>query len=73
MATSTPSYRRVSPTQEMLELNNKKHSGKLTPSELECLELEIAPTDAEIENLVYELHGITVEERKIIEGEHNRA
>jgi hypothetical protein len=32
------------------------------------LEREIAATDAEIDNLVYELYGITDEERKIIEG-----
>ena len=29
---------------------------------------EIASTDAEIDELVYELYGITDEERKIIEG-----
>lgn len=38
------------------------------PPELERLEREIAATDAEIGNLVYELYGITDEERKIIEG-----
>ena len=32
------------------------------------LDREIAATDAEINNLVYELYGITDEERKIIEG-----
>ncbi len=32
------------------------------------LEPEIASTDAEIDNLVYELYGITEEERRIIEG-----
>jgi hypothetical protein len=32
------------------------------------LDREIAATDAEIDNLVYELYGITEEERKIIEG-----
>jgi len=31
-------------------------------------EREMAATDAEIDNLVYELYGITGEERKIIEG-----
>jgi len=29
---------------------------------------ELASTDQEIDNLVYELYGITNEERKIIEG-----
>ena len=32
------------------------------------LHREIAATDAEIDELVYELYGITDEERKIIEG-----
>ncbi len=52
--------------ERMLELNKKKHSGKLAPSELERLEREIAATDEEIGTLVYELYGITDEERKII-------
>jgi hypothetical protein len=52
----------------MLELNKKKHSGKLAPSELDRLEREIASTDAQIDDLVYELYGITDEERRIIEG-----
>ncbi|MGA3327261.1 MAG: N-6 DNA methylase [Terriglobia bacterium] len=52
----------------MLELNKQKHSGKLAPSQVERVDREIAATDAEIDNLVYELYGITDEERKIIEG-----
>jgi hypothetical protein len=52
----------------MLEMNKKKHSGKLAPSELDRLEREIASTDAEIDELVYELYGISEEERAIIEG-----
>ena len=39
-----------------------------TPSELDRVEREIASADAEIDELVYELHGITAEERNIIEG-----
>ncbi len=54
--------------ERMLDLNKRKHSGKLAPSELQRLEREIAATDAEIDDLVYELYGITEEERKIIEG-----
>lgn len=52
----------------MMELNKSKHSDKLAPAELQHLEHQIAETDAEIDNLVYELYGITDEERKIIEG-----
>jgi hypothetical protein len=37
------------------------------------LEREIAATDAEIDNLVYELYSITEEERKIIEREQTKA
>jgi hypothetical protein len=52
----------------MLELNKKKHSGKLAPSELDRLEREIASTDCEIDEFVYDLYGITSGEKEIIEG-----
>jgi hypothetical protein len=58
----------VALVERMLELNRKKHSGKLAPSELHRLERETASTDAEIDQLVYELYGITDEHRRIIEG-----
>lgn len=51
----------------ILALNRKWNSGKLAPSELERLGRQIADTDAEIDDLVYKLYGITDEERKIIE------
>jgi len=41
---------------------------KLAPSEIDRLDREIGATDEEIDGLVYELYGITAEERKIIEG-----
>ncbi|MGH9736813.1 MAG: TaqI-like C-terminal specificity domain-containing protein, partial [Candidatus Acidiferrales bacterium] len=59
----------VALVEKMLELNKKKHSGKLAPSELDRLEREIAATDAQIDDLVYELYGITAEERKIVEAQ----
>jgi hypothetical protein len=52
----------------MLELNKHKHSGKLAPSQVERVDREIAGTDAEIDDLVYELYGVSSEERKIIKG-----
>ncbi|MGO9273049.1 MAG: Eco57I restriction-modification methylase domain-containing protein [Terriglobia bacterium] len=52
----------------MLNLNTQKHSGKLAPSQTDRVDREIATTDAEIDELVYELYGITDEERRIIEG-----
>jgi hypothetical protein len=49
-------------------LRDEEFQGALAPSELNRLEREITSTDAEIDNLVCELYGITDEERKIIEG-----
>ena len=54
----------------MLEMNKKKHSGKLAPWELDRLEREIASTDQEIDELVYELYGITDEEQRIVEDQN---
>jgi hypothetical protein len=51
----------------MLELNEQKHCGKLAPSQVDRVDREISVTDAEIDNLVYELYAITDQERKIIE------
>jgi len=45
-----------------------KNYTALAPSQLERLEREIAATDQEIDELGYELYGITDEERKTIEG-----
>ncbi len=58
--------RMVKLVDRMLELNKQKQSGKLAPSQVERVDREIAATDAEIDELVYELYGITQEERKII-------
>jgi type I restriction-modification system DNA methylase subunit len=52
----------------MLELNKQKHSGKLAPSQVDRIDREIASTDAEIDDLVYELYGIADEERRIVES-----
>jgi type I restriction-modification system DNA methylase subunit len=53
----------------MLELNMQKHSSKLAPSQVERADREIAATDAQIDDLVYDLYGITMDKRNIIEGE----
>jgi hypothetical protein len=52
----------------MLVLNKQKYSSKLAPSQVDRVDREIALTDAEIDNLVYELYTITDGERRIIEG-----
>jgi type I restriction-modification system DNA methylase subunit len=53
---------------KILNLSRKKYAGDSSKSELASLESEIAETDAQIDNLVYELYGITQEERKIVEA-----
>jgi type I restriction-modification system DNA methylase subunit len=69
----------VALVERMLELNKQKHSSAVAAMSSSSLlaggdtgatdlEHEIAATDAEIDNLVYELYGITDEERRIIEG-----
>lgn len=60
--------RLVNLVSQMLELNENKHSKHLAPSQLDRVGREIAETDAKIDELVYELYGITGAERKIIEG-----
>jgi type I restriction-modification system DNA methylase subunit len=52
----------------MLELNEKRHSGRPAPSQLKRVDREIASTEAEIDDLVFKLYGITEGERKIIKG-----
>jgi type I restriction-modification system DNA methylase subunit len=62
--------RMVALVERMLELNTQKHSvpqSGIAHSELERLERDIVSTDAEIDELVCELYGITQQERKIIE------
>jgi type I restriction-modification system DNA methylase subunit len=57
----------VSLVDRMLELHKKKAS--LPPSaEREKIEREIAVTDEKIDEIVYELYGMTEEERKIIKA-----
>lgn len=52
----------------IFQLTLKKESGELAPSQLQRLEREIAATDAKIDDFVFELYGITDDERKTIEG-----
>ena len=70
--------RMVALVERMLELNKQKHDvaaafrppreGVRLKADATDLERDIAATDAEIDNLVYELYGITDEERKIFAG-----
>lgn len=59
--------RLVTLVDRMLELNKKRHALPVS-SQQEAVGREIAVTDEKIDDLVYELYGITKGERKIIEG-----
>ena len=54
--------------EHMLDLHKRRNSGKLAPSEMDHLDREINGVDAEIDDLVFRLYGITDEERKIVGG-----
>jgi arsenate reductase-like glutaredoxin family protein len=53
---------------QMLSLNKQLQSAK-TEYEKTALQRQIDATDMQIDELVYELYGITDDERKIIEGQ----
>ncbi|MFH1011711.1 MAG: TaqI-like C-terminal specificity domain-containing protein [bacterium] len=53
--------------ERMLKLHKELPKAK-TPDEKTRLERQIAATDRQIDNLVYELYGLTEEEIKIVEG-----
>jgi len=57
--------------ERMLELNKQKHFGKLASTQIERVDREIAPTDREIDRLVFELYGVSEQEEMIIEGDSN--
>ena len=57
----------VSLVDRMLDLNKKLQTVKIA-HEKELLERQTKITDDQIDRLVYELYGLTEEERKIIEG-----
>ncbi|MCX6698527.1 MAG: hypothetical protein NTV68_01155 [Methanomicrobiales archaeon] len=57
----------VSLVERMLDLN-KRLPGARTDQEQTMIKRQIAATDKEIDELVYELYGLTEEERKIVEG-----
>jgi hypothetical protein len=53
--------------ERMLKLHKDLPKAK-TPHERESIERTIAATDKQIDQLVYELYGLTEEEIRIVEG-----
>ena len=60
----------VALVERMLDLN-KRLPGARTDQEQTFIKRQIAVTDKEIDELVYELYGLTEEERKIVGGVGN--
>ena len=57
----------VTIVERMLDLNKRLPEAR-TDQEQTMIKRQIAATDKEIDDLVYELYGLTEEERKIVEG-----
>ena len=57
----------VSLVERMLDLNKRLPVAR-TDQEQTIVKRQIAATDKEIDELVYDLYGLTEEERKIVEG-----
>ncbi len=57
----------VSLVEQMLALHKSLVAAK-TPNEKTYLQRQIEATDREIDQLVYELYGLTEEEIRIVEG-----
>jgi len=59
--------RLVALVERMLELHRRRADKTLPQSEREDVEREIVRTNIEIDTLVYDLYGLTEEERRIVE------
>ncbi len=59
--------RMVELVEQMLSLHKQLAAAK-TPPEKTVLQQQIAATDRQIDQLVYELYGLTEEEVRIVEG-----
>jgi len=56
--------------ERMLDLHKQLPKAK-TPHESEALQRQIAFTDRQIDELVYELYGLTKDEIRVVEGAAN--
>lgn len=63
--------RLVALVERMLEFHRRKADSSLPQSEREDMERDIARTDGEIDDLVYDLYGFTREERRLVEESFN--
>ena len=56
----------LAPVQQMLDLH-KKLAAARTPTDKTAIQRQIGATDRQIDQLVYELYGLTEEEIRIVE------
>lgn len=59
--------RLVALVERMLELHRRKGDESLALGQREDIQRDIAATDREIDHLVYDLYGLTEEERRVVE------
>lgn len=57
----------VTLVQRILDQSQKKQTGGLVPSELNRLERDIATSERQVADIVYELYGFSGQERRIVE------
>jgi hypothetical protein len=57
----------VTLVERMLDLNKRLPEAR-TDQDQTLIQRQVAATDKEIDELVYEIYGLTEEERKIVEG-----
>ena len=62
----------VALVEQMLALH-ERHAAARTPHEQTVLQAQIDATDRQIDRLVYDLYGLTVEEVRIVEGGSSNA
>jgi hypothetical protein len=65
--TPSPTRHFVTPSPNSANLERASGRGR-TPQEQEMVKREIESTDREIDQLVYELYGLSEDEIKIVEG-----
>lgn len=58
----------VSLVEQMLSLHKNAARDGIPPNEKELLERQIKSTDRQVDELVYQLYGLTTEEIQIVEG-----
>jgi type I restriction-modification system DNA methylase subunit len=66
---SSPEFRKVSALVDLMMVSHNKLTTAKTPHDITQLQRQIAATDKQIDQLVYQLYGLSDEEIALVEGE----